>query len=85
LELYYQKTVKKGNLWIYNLEHAAYLRAYLNATIRDRGATSLHTLVARLPEFIKSRKNREAITKQLDEFTNQIKKKVAGSSPNYQA
>jgi hypothetical protein len=77
LELYFQKMVKKGNLWVYNLEHVEYLRDYLNSTVRDRESTALYTMVARLPAFIKSKKNKEAVTKQLDEFEIQIRKTCA--------
>lgn len=81
LDLYFQKQVKNGHLWVYNLEHLQYLREYINATVRKRERVGLYSMVARLPDFITSSKNKEAITKQLNMFEEQITKSCAGKEP----
>jgi hypothetical protein len=77
LDLYFQKRVKQGNLWVYNQEHSEYLRDYVNATIRDRELFGLYAMVARLPQFIKSKKNKETVTKHLEEFENELSKQLS--------
>lgn len=80
LDLYFQKQVKNGLLWVYNLEHLQYLRDYINATVRKRERVGLYSMIARLPDFITSSKNREAITKQLNNFEEEIRKSSANKA-----
>lgn len=76
LELYYQKNIKNGLLWIYNLEHLNYLKDYLNSNIRKREYVGQYSMIARLPEFIISSKNKNSIVKQLEKFEHEIKTNV---------
>ena len=60
----------KGNLfWAYNDEHLDYLKQYITAKIRERavGATFM-TMIARLPNFIKSAKNRPTLLKLIEKL-----------------
>lgn len=58
-------------LWAYNAEHLAFLEAYIQATLRERGpldhpsANRNRTLVSRLPLWMKRRQNREDVLKGL--------------------
>lgn len=80
LDLFFQKEVKNGLLWIYNLEHLSYLREYINSTIRKREAVGQSSMVAKLPAFIISSKNKDTITKQLNAFEKEIRKTCANNT-----
>jgi predicted RNA-binding Zn-ribbon protein involved in translation (DUF1610 family) len=54
----------KGELfWANNHAHLAYLKAYIQAKVRQRKDRRFFTLVEKLPQGIKSAKNREALLK----------------------
>ena len=55
-----------GQIWAYNYRHLAWLESYVRATVRDnrpdpKSGWSSRNAVSRLPEWIKSAKNRRAI------------------------
>jgi len=57
-------------LWAYNREHLEFLEAFVRATLRERlkdgaGGWSNRSLASRLPKWIKSARNREAILRGL--------------------
>ena len=60
-------------LWAYNHAHLAELRAYVAAGLRERATGEVNslrngTMINRLPKWLKSRKNREAILKAIDKL-----------------
>jgi hypothetical protein len=73
LPLWLQHAVKNDVFWAYNRIHLADIRAYVQATLRERQIRSGTTMVERLPNFIKVAKNREAILK----IISQLERKVA--------
>ena len=72
LPLWLQDTVKSDLFWAYNYEHLDYLKRYITAKVRERASPTYMTLIARLPNFIKSAKNREALLKLIEKL--EIKK-----------
>ena len=60
----------KGNLfWAYNGAHLNYLKQYITAKIRERAVgETFMTMVARLPNFIKSAKNRPVLLKLIEKL-----------------
>ncbi|PWV87038.1 hypothetical protein DFQ01_1682 [Paenibacillus cellulosilyticus] len=53
-----------GNLlWAYNKEHLDFLNSYINSSLRERIPNINQSLASRLPNWIKSRKNREELSK----------------------
>ncbi len=55
-----------GPLWCYNEEHLATLRDYVTATPRRRtSATTHHSMLVRLPAWMKLAKNRDEVLKGL--------------------
>ena len=51
------------NLWAYNLEHLDFIEKYVQAKIREREPNVNKSLASRLPNWIKSKKNRNEILK----------------------
>ncbi|BDS12722.1 hypothetical protein [Aureispira anguillae] len=53
-----------GNiLWAINLEHLTFLERYVEADLRTRTPNINRSLVSRLPQWIKDRKNRKEVLK----------------------
>jgi hypothetical protein len=77
LALYYIKEVKGNLLWVYNVEHVLYLIDYLSANIRKREMVGQYTMIATLPNFITSAKNKNTIIKQLRKFEADIRENKA--------
>ena len=50
-------------LWAYNMEHLDFLEKYVSATIREKVPNINQSLASRLPNWIKSAKNRKSILK----------------------
>lgn len=68
-------------LWAYNLEHLIFIEDYVTANIRSRKPNINKSLISRLPQWIKSAKNREQIVKAIQSLkqkleTNNYKKRV---------
>lgn len=59
LDLWLQAPFRGEVLWAYNGEHLAFLRDYVAADLRERMPKRNRSLVARLPAWIKSAKNRD--------------------------
>ena len=59
-------------LWIYNIEHLNYLKAYISSNIRKRERVGLYSMIATLPNFIIEKKNKETILKQLNRFQEEL-------------
>jgi len=61
----------KGNvLWAYNYRHLDYLKSYVSAGLRERKPHGVYwmTMLERLPDWMKSAKNREAVLKGFDKL-----------------
>ncbi|MGW1748981.1 hypothetical protein ACWCRD_25880 [Streptomyces sp. NPDC002092] len=68
--LWLRAETRHGELWAYNLEHLDLIRRFVAADLRER-APWYHTgrkmtLVARLPAWIKSAKNRTEVLRAID-------------------
>ncbi|MCM3124486.1 MULTISPECIES: hypothetical protein [unclassified Mesobacillus] len=71
--LYLQIACCGHTLWAYNLEHLEYIKNYVEAEIRENGTYYL-SVESRLPFWIKSTKNRDAVLKaisKLEKVANQ--------------
>ncbi|MGY1496102.1 hypothetical protein ACW4TU_05675 [Streptomyces sp. QTS52] len=70
LPVWLQTETRHGRLWAYNLEHLAYIRRFVAASLRERApwydTGRKMTLVARLPVWIKSAKNRDEVLRAID-------------------
>ncbi len=70
--LWLQKNYKGNIFWATNYEHLEYLKCYIQAKVRERKRESEindiknQTMVSRLPQFIKSNKNREELLKVIE-------------------
>ncbi|RYE68834.1 MAG: hypothetical protein EOO81_09055 [Oxalobacteraceae bacterium] len=55
-----------GAVWAYNAHHIQALKSYVAASLRERGVNAGNaSMFSRLPAWIKSAKNREAVSKRL--------------------
>lgn len=70
LPLYLRAETRHGWLWAYNFEHLALIRRYVQASLREHAPWDdggiRHTVVERLPKWIKSAKRRTEILRQID-------------------
>lgn len=59
-------------LWAYNYEHLDFLRKHVEAKLRERNIQSISnkSLGSRLPKWMSSNKNREAVLKCIDKLKN---------------
>ncbi|MER6420116.1 hypothetical protein [Streptomyces sp. NPDC001137] len=68
--LWLRAETRHGELWAYNLEHLDLIRRFVAADLRERApwydTGPKMTLVARLPAWIKSAKNRTAVLHAID-------------------
>ena len=63
LQLWLQAEFGGYVLWAYNHQHLHYLKDYIAARLREKNGISRRTLALKLPQFIKSAKNRDALLK----------------------
>ena len=74
LPLWLQKEFRDELFWAFNYEHLEMLEDYVKAKLRERGISPRNTIrknssmMSRLPEFIKSAKNRNEILKLIAEL-----------------
>ncbi|WP_327699010.1 hypothetical protein [Streptomyces sp. NBC_00459] len=70
IPVWLQTETRHGWLWAYNLEHLTYLRRFVAASLRERApwydTGQKMTLVARLPVWVKSAKNRDEVLRAID-------------------
>ncbi|WP_405952084.1 hypothetical protein OG588_43575 [Streptomyces prunicolor] len=68
--LWLRTDTRHGELWAYNLQHLDLIRRFVAADLRERAPWYDHgqkmTLVARLPAWIKSAKNRDEVLRAVD-------------------
>jgi hypothetical protein len=76
LPLWLQAETRHGWLWAYNPEHLELLRRFVRAPLRERGPWDPHgkrmTVVARLPAWIKSAKNRGEVLRAIDRIRSTL-------------
>lgn len=60
---WYSENFKGNQLWAYNREHLEYIERYVEANLRERHNRKYGTMVEKLPNFIKSAKNRDDLLK----------------------
>ncbi|MFF9622383.1 hypothetical protein [Streptomyces griseosporeus] len=69
-ELLLRTATRHGLLWAYNPEHLSEIRRFVAAGLRERASWydtgQKTTLVARLPAWIKSAKNRDEVLRAID-------------------
>lgn len=71
----WRQTTVCGNLfWAYNCDHLEEMKLYVEADLRERNSAYLMTMVARLPKFIQSAKNRDKILAAIDKLKNKTTK-----------
>ena len=63
-------------LWAYNLEHLQMLEDYVSAKLRERTQKGRSSFLSKLPQWIKSAKNRDEILKAI----GKLKEKLNGKS-----
>ncbi|HQX45015.1 MAG TPA: hypothetical protein PK209_10700, partial [Saprospiraceae bacterium] len=69
LPLWYSGIVKGELIWAYNQKHLTEIENYVRATLRERTTDRFKmTMVEKLPDFIKSAKNREEVLKTLEKM-----------------
>lgn len=72
LSLWYQDSVKGNAIWAYNLRHLTEIKNYVRSTLRERTTDRFKmTMVEKLPDFIKSAKNRDEVLKSIDRMIHQ--------------
>ncbi|MBV7441600.1 phage terminase large subunit family protein [Weeksellaceae bacterium TAE3-ERU29] len=67
-ELWLEKDFKGELFFACNYEHLEYLKQYIQAKIRERKDGTYMTMVEKLPQFIKSAKNREGLLKLIKQL-----------------
>jgi hypothetical protein len=68
VEFWLQASFKNELLWFHNHEQMAYVKRYIQADIRERNNREFFTLVEKLPQFIKSAKNRDRLLKLIEKL-----------------
>jgi DNA-directed RNA polymerase subunit RPC12/RpoP len=68
LPLWLQTNFEGHTLWAYNLEHLDFLGNHVEAKLRERNGQALFnkSLGSRLPSWMTSKKNRNAVLKKID-------------------
>jgi hypothetical protein len=62
-----------GNvLWGYNKDHLDFLDDYINSSLRERIPNKNQSLASRLPEWIKTAKNRQELTKGIQRLRERL-------------
>ncbi len=68
LPLWYKSLFNKDLFWAYNEKHLEFLKEYIGAKIRERQSGAGSSMVEKLPDFIKSSKNREKLIKKIEKL-----------------
>ncbi|GAB3919698.1 hypothetical protein [Larkinella terrae] len=68
LPLWFQTEIKGDFFWAFNRDHLIEIRNYVSAKLRERQTPKYTTMVEKLPHFIKSAKNRDAILKAIEKL-----------------
>lgn len=68
LPLWINSNFRNYTFWAFNYEHLEYLKKYISADLRERNNRAHWTMVEKLPDWIKSSKNREKLIKLINEL-----------------
>lgn len=68
LSLWLTDGFRGNNFWAFNYEHLEYLKKYITAELRERNNRTHWTMVEKLPEWMKSAKNRDKLIKLIEEL-----------------
>ncbi|WP_262691296.1 hypothetical protein [Kordiimonas aestuarii] len=72
-ELFLQKTLRDGTLFVFNAKHAEALLEYISAGLREfKADQGRHSYFTNLPTWIKAAKNRDTIVKTLEGFIEEM-------------
>lgn len=76
LPLWLQAETRHGRVWAYNPEHLEVIRRFVAAPLRERAPWDAQvkkmTLVARLPSWIKSAKNRDEVLRAVERIRSTL-------------
>ncbi|MFF3348298.1 hypothetical protein [Streptomyces sp. NPDC002779] len=74
--LWLRAETRHGELWAYSLEHLDLIRRFVAADLRERAPWYEHgrkmTVVARLPAWVKSAKNRTEVLRVIDRMRRSV-------------
>lgn len=76
LDLWMQTSIKSNTLWLYNQDHLAYLRAYVQAKLRADDQRHKYSMISNLPQWVKAAKNRDLIIRKLNQLEKELKNKI---------
>lgn len=68
LPLWLVENFRDNNFWALNYEHLSYLKEYISAQLREKNNRLHWTMVEKLPDWMKSGKNRDKIVKLIDQL-----------------
>ncbi len=68
LPLWLTETFRGNNFWAFNYDHLEYLKQYISAELREKNGRTHWTMVEKLPDWMKSGKNRDKIVKLITEL-----------------
>ncbi|MFI2741487.1 hypothetical protein ACG2LH_01995 [Zhouia sp. PK063] len=68
LPLWLTKNFRGNIFWAFNYDHLEYLKDYISADLREKNGRTHWTMVEKLPDWMKSGKNREKILKLINEL-----------------
>lgn len=72
LPLWLQISCCGKTLWAYNEKHLDFLANYVGAKLRERTPNTNKSLASRLPQWIKSAKNRDEILKAIEKLRTKL-------------
>ena len=78
-DLWLQKSCCGQNLWAYNLDHLAAIEAFVQAKHRERHHLRGYrnsSLFSRLPKWIQSAKNRDAVLRSILKLRNSVPSEI---------
>lgn len=68
LPLWLSDNFKGNDFWAFNYDHLEYLKEYISADLREKNGRTHWTLVEKLPEWMRSAKNRGKLIKLITEL-----------------
>lgn len=72
LPLWLQISCCGKTLWAYNEKHLDFLENYVKAKLRERKPNTNKSLASRLPQWIKSAKNRDEVLKTIEKLKDKF-------------
>ncbi len=68
LPLWLTDNFRGNDFWAFNYDHLEYLKEYISADLREKNGRTHWTMVEKLPDWMKSGKNREKLMKLISEL-----------------